>query len=85
MVNRPETLNSFEFIALAALRTAQLMRGCVPRVAGGHKPTTTAQLEIIAGKILKAPRPPSVPLTAPPVGDAEKVPEAIPAPVGRAS
>jgi DNA-directed RNA polymerase subunit K/omega len=54
VVNRPETLNSFEFIALAALRTAQLMRGCMPRLAGGHKPTTTAQLEIIAGKILKS-------------------------------
>ena len=53
MVNRPETLNSFEFIAIAALRTAQLMRGCVARVPAGHKPTTTAQLEIIAGKVLK--------------------------------
>jgi DNA-directed RNA polymerase subunit K/omega len=85
MVNRPETLNSFEFIALAALRTAQLMRGCVPRVTGGHKPTTTAQLEIIAGKILKARLLPSVPLAAPPVADTEKVPEGNPAAVGGAS
>ena len=55
MVNRPQELNSFEFIAVATLRTAQLMRGCVPRVPAGHKPTTTAQLEIIAGKVLKTP------------------------------
>ena len=51
MVNRPEAVNSFEFIVMAGLRAAQLMRGCVPRVPAGHKPTTTAQLELVAGKI----------------------------------
>lgn len=53
MVNRPEDTNSFEFIAMATLRTVQLMRGCVAHVPEGHKPTTTAQLEIVAGHIRK--------------------------------
>jgi len=65
MVNRPQETNSFEFIAIATLRTGQLMRGCTPRVPPGHKPTTTAQLEIIAGKILKLPPPSKVPPQAP--------------------
>ena len=82
MVNRPETLNSFEFIAVAALRTAQLMRGCVPRVATGHKPIITAQLEIIAGKVFQAPLLPPVPLAVPSIRSAQEVPEAIPVPVG---
>ena len=82
MVNRPETLNSFEFIAVAALRTAQLMRGCVPRVATGHKPIITAQLEIIAGKVFKAPLLPPGPLAVPSVRGAQEVPEAILVPVG---
>jgi DNA-directed RNA polymerase subunit K/omega len=53
MVNRPLETNSFEFIAVAALRTKQLMRGCVPRVPMAHKLTTTAQLEVVAGKVFK--------------------------------
>lgn len=65
MVNRPQETNSFEFIAIATLRAGQLMRGCVPRVPPGHKSTTTAQLEIIAGKILKLPQPPPLPPQAP--------------------
>jgi DNA-directed RNA polymerase subunit K/omega len=65
MVNRPQEMNSFEFIAIATLRTAQLIRGCVPRVPSGHKFTTTAQLEIIAGQILKLPQPPPLPPQAP--------------------
>ena len=85
MVNRPDTQNSFEFIAIAALRTAQLMRGCVPRVAAGHKPTTTAQLEIIAGKVFKASVLPSVALAVPSVRGAQEVSAAIPAPVGGSS
>jgi DNA-directed RNA polymerase subunit K/omega len=53
MVSRPEGTNSFEFIAMATQRTVQLMQGCLPRVPEGHKPTTTAQLEIVAGRVLK--------------------------------
>ena len=41
----------FEFVKLSALRTAQLMRGCTPRVARGGKMTTTAQLEVAGGKV----------------------------------
>ena len=55
MVNRPQDANAFEFVAVAALRTHQLRRGCVPRVSPGHKMTTTAQLEVIAGKVLRLP------------------------------
>jgi DNA-directed RNA polymerase subunit K/omega len=51
----------FEFVRLATLRAAQLMRGCTPRVAVGFKPTTTAQREIAAGKVIALPRQPPVP------------------------
>jgi DNA-directed RNA polymerase subunit K/omega len=50
-------MGRFEFVRLAALRTAQLMRGCTPRVAAGWKLTTTAQREIADGKVLAVPRP----------------------------
>jgi hypothetical protein len=59
MVNRPQEMSPFEFIAIATLRAAQLVRGCGPRVPSGHKFTTTAQLEVIAGLILKLPQPPT--------------------------
>lgn len=62
MVNRPLETNSFEFIAVAALRTKQLMRGCIPLVPPAHKLTTTAQLEVVAGKIFKLTQePPPIP------------------------
>jgi DNA-directed RNA polymerase subunit K/omega len=51
MIHRSPASNSFEFVAVAALRTHQLRRGCTPRVAGDHKQTTIAQMEIVAGKI----------------------------------
>ena len=51
MVNRSPTSNAFEFVALAALRTHQLRRGCIPRVPGPYKLTTVAQMEIVAGKV----------------------------------
>ena len=44
-------VGKFEFVKLSALRTAQLMRGCTPRVATGGKLTTLAQLEVAAGKV----------------------------------
>ena len=47
-------LGKFEFVKLAALRTAQLMRGCTPRVAAVGKPTTTAQREVATvGQLLQ--------------------------------
>lgn len=49
-------VGKFEFVKLAALRTAQLMRGCTPRVPVGGKPTTTAQREVAGGKVCGLPR-----------------------------
>jgi DNA-directed RNA polymerase subunit K/omega len=48
-------LGRFELARLAALRTAQLMRGCAPRVVAGWKQTTTARREIAGGKVLRVP------------------------------
>jgi DNA-directed RNA polymerase subunit K/omega len=55
MINRSPLANSFEFVILAALRTAQLQKGCVQRVLGAHKLTTLAQMEIVAGKVGRLP------------------------------
>jgi hypothetical protein len=44
-------MNAFEFVVLSSLRAAQLMRGCVPRVASTQKMIMTAQLEVAAGKV----------------------------------
>ena len=55
MVQRPIEQNAFEFVVLASLRAAQLTQGCTPRVAGGHKHTVTAQLEVAAEMVTQAP------------------------------
>lgn len=52
MVHRPATANSFEFVRVASLRAAQLMRGCTPRVPASPRAVLTAQLEVAAGKVL---------------------------------
>jgi DNA-directed RNA polymerase subunit K/omega len=57
VVSRPDGSNAFEFVVVSALRAAQLMRGCVPRVAIACKHTTTAQLEVAAGKVAKVSEP----------------------------
>jgi DNA-directed RNA polymerase subunit K/omega len=49
-------IGRFELVALATLRTSQLMRGCTPRVARSWKLTTTAQREIAVGKVAGVPR-----------------------------
>jgi DNA-directed RNA polymerase subunit K/omega len=54
MVNRPSAFSAFEFAVLSGLRAAQLMRGCLPRVEGIHKTIVTAQLEVAAGKVVRA-------------------------------
>ena len=51
MIPRPATANPFEFVILSSLRAAQLMRGCLPRVAVEHKPIVTAQREVAEGKV----------------------------------
>ena len=57
VVSRPDGSNAFEFVVVSALRAAQLMRGCVPRVAIAYKHITTAQLEVAAGKVAKVSEP----------------------------
>ena len=51
MIQRPSGVGTFQFVVLATLRAAQLMRGCRPRVDGIHKATVTAQIEISEGKV----------------------------------
>ena len=51
MIQRPPGVGTFQFVVLATLRTAQLMRGCRPRVDGVHKATVIAQLEVSEGKV----------------------------------
>lgn len=54
MVIRPSQMEAFEFVAVAALRAQQLIRGCTPRLAGAHKATTMAMMELSAGKVARA-------------------------------
>jgi DNA-directed RNA polymerase subunit K/omega len=56
MTFRSPESGGFEFVKVSALRAAQLMRGCTPRVLASHKATTTAQREVAAGKVFAAPR-----------------------------
>jgi DNA-directed RNA polymerase subunit K/omega len=49
-------ISRFEFARVAALRAAQLMRGCTPRVVASSKVTTTARREVADGKVSPVPR-----------------------------
>ncbi len=70
MINRPSHIGAFEFVILAALRTAQLTRGCVPKVDDGpHRRTVIAQLEVSAGLIAPVIRPVIALIEAPLVAD----------------
>lgn len=51
MIRPPYPMGTFQFVTLAALRAAQLTRGCRPRVDGDHNTAVTAQLEIAEGKV----------------------------------
>jgi DNA-directed RNA polymerase subunit K/omega len=53
VIQRPVGSNAFEFVIVSALRAAQLMRGCIPRVEGLHKHTTIAQMEVATGKVAR--------------------------------
>ena len=55
MIQRPAEFSAFEFVILAGLRASQLMRGCTPRVAAGHKVITTAQMEVAQRLVVRAP------------------------------
>ena len=52
----PSQIGRFEFVKLASLRAAQLMRGCRPLVPECGKRTTTARHEVAGGKICGMPR-----------------------------
>lgn len=54
MIKRPAGMSAFEFSVVAALRAAQLARGCVPRVVRYGKVTVTAQHEVAEGKIVRS-------------------------------
>jgi DNA-directed RNA polymerase subunit K/omega len=54
VIQRPSYIGAFEFVILAGLRAAQLLRGCTPRVEGLHKTIVTAQIEVAAGKVVRA-------------------------------
>jgi DNA-directed RNA polymerase subunit K/omega len=62
-----DDVGKFEFVRVATLRTAQLMRGCTPRVAAGGKPTTIAQLEVASGKVAAVARGVAINIVAPDV------------------
>jgi hypothetical protein len=51
VIQRPPEVGAFKFVVLATLRAAQLTRGCLPKVGGGHKHAVTAQVEVAEGKI----------------------------------
>jgi len=52
MIHRPPGMGAFQFVVLATLRAAQLMKGCRPRVERGvHKSTIIAQVEVAEGKV----------------------------------
>jgi len=51
MIRHPSDVGRFQFVVLAMLRAAQLMRGCRPRVEGVHKATVIAQLEVSQRKV----------------------------------
>jgi DNA-directed RNA polymerase subunit K/omega len=57
VVHRPAELSAFEFVKVSALRAAQLMRGCQPRVERRYKATLTAQSEVAQGKVARAEEP----------------------------
>lgn len=68
MIQRPDGMGAYQFVVIATLRAAQLMRGCTPRIdTMNHKPIVVAQLEVSEGKVvqlLTAPLPVVVPAVA---------------------
>ena len=54
MVTRPAAVNVYEFVAVSALRAQQLLAGCTPRLPGEHAPIVMAQMEVAAGRVVRA-------------------------------
>ena len=53
-MNRPAHVNAYEFIAVCALRAQQLQAGSTPRMPGDHAVTVMAQMEVVAGQVVRA-------------------------------
>jgi DNA-directed RNA polymerase subunit K/omega len=51
MIRPPNQMGTFQFVVIAALRAAQLTRGCRPRVDGDHSTAVFAQMEVAEGKV----------------------------------
>ena len=49
----PLGMGAFEFVAVAALRVAQLQRGCRPKVDGDHSTAVFARREVAEGKVTR--------------------------------
>jgi DNA-directed RNA polymerase subunit K/omega len=62
-ISRPRGIGAFEFVVTAALRAAQLQRGCLPKIEGDHTTAVLAQREVAEGKVIAAARPLSQPAT----------------------
>lgn len=54
MIKCPVGMSVFEFSVLSGLRTAQLVRGCRPRVVPSLKATVTAQREVAEGLVVRS-------------------------------
>ncbi len=75
MIHRPLEMNQFEFVIVSSLRTAQLMRGCTPRVAKSLKPITTAQHEVAEGKVVVTWKAAGLPKVRPALADLVRLQE----------
>jgi DNA-directed RNA polymerase subunit K/omega len=53
VIQPPPGVGAFQFVVLANLRAAQLIRGCRPRVEGAHKAIVIAQIEVAEGKVMQ--------------------------------
>jgi DNA-directed RNA polymerase subunit K/omega len=58
-------MGAFEFVVAVTLRTAQLARGCRPRVDGHHRRSVIAQREVAEGKVMPAANAPAGTSTQP--------------------
>jgi DNA-directed RNA polymerase subunit K/omega len=75
VIHRPLDMNQFEFVIVSGLRTAQLMRGCTPRVVKSLKPITTAQREVAEGKVVVTWKAPALPRARPALADLVRLQE----------
>jgi DNA-directed RNA polymerase subunit K/omega len=58
VIQCPPGINAFEYVIISALRAAQLMRGCTPRVVAADKAVVTARREVAQGLVTRLPAEP---------------------------